>query len=142
MDEERNNWILYYYKLGMSQRDIVLSLSLNQVIVISQRHLRRILKNLNLFRRKNYSDIGDITLFIRDTLSSGQKHGYRWLYHKCITHGLKVRKVDVRMILACLDPKGSSLRKARRLQRRTYYASGPNCVWHFDGYDKLKPFGL
>lgn len=26
--------------------------------------------------------------------------------------------------------------------RRGYFAAGPNQVWHVDGYDKLKPFGI
>jgi hypothetical protein len=140
--EERNKCVVYYYKLGMSQQEIVLSLSSNHGILLSQRHLRRILKDLDLNKRSNYSDIGDVTLFIHDTLLSGQKHGFRWMYHKCESHGLKVRKEDVRLILACLDPVGSSLRKSRRLHRRMYYSDGPNNIWHFDGYDKLKPFGF
>jgi hypothetical protein len=115
---------------------------MNHGVVISQRHLRRILKKCNLCRRRNFSDIGEVILFIHDTLSSGEKHGYRWMYHKCEAHGLKVRKEDVRLILSILDQEGASFRKSRRLQRRTYYSQGPNHTWHFDGYDKLKPFGL
>ena len=49
---------------------------------------------------------------------------------------------DVRLILRELDPEGVELRKARRRRRRMYFARGPNFVWHFDGYDKLKPYGL
>ncbi|CAM4572422.1 unnamed protein product [Leuciscus chuanchicus] len=30
----------------------------------------------------------------------------------------------------------------RRFVRRSYCAAGPNQVWHVDGYDKLKPFGI
>ena len=138
---ERNRWIDYYYNLGMSQKDIVYSLSTNQGVIISERHLRRILKVKNLHCRK-YSDIGEVTLFINKTLLSGQKHGYRWMFHKCETHGLKVRKEDVRLILSCLDSDGALLRKARRLHRRNYHVEGPNYVLHLDGYDKLKPFGL
>lgn len=26
--------------------------------------------------------------------------------------------------------------------RRTYFSKGPGFTFHFDGYDKLKPFGL
>jgi hypothetical protein len=139
---ERNRWIEYYYDLGMSHRDIVFSLSSNQGIIISERHLRRILKMKNLCRRNNYSDIGTVTLFINETLNSGQKHGYRWMFHKCEAHNLKFRKEDVRIILSCLDAEGAYSRKARRLQRRNYHAEGPNNVWHLDGYDKLNLFGL
>jgi hypothetical protein len=41
-----------------------------------------------------------------------------------------------------IDPEGVSLRKAHRLNRRRYCAKGPNYIWHVDGYDKLKQFGL
>jgi len=46
------------------------------------------------------------------------------------------------MILRELDPRGVDDRMRRRLVRRTYHAVGPNAVWHIDGYDKIKPFGL
>ena len=62
------------------------------------------------------------------------------------------------MLLALLDPTGTSQRYTRRLKRRVYrskvsgyipnlkycinYIQGPNFAWHCDGYDKLKPFGL
>lgn len=41
-----------------------------------------------------------------------------------------------------MDPRGVEVRKARRLHRRNYFSKGPNYIWHFDGYDKLKPFGI
>ncbi|KAF3842919.1 hypothetical protein F7725_001768, partial [Dissostichus mawsoni] len=41
-----------------------------------------------------------------------------------------------------LDPSGVELRSNRRFVRRTYSSEGPNHVWHVDGYDKLKPYGL
>ena len=109
----------------------------------SQRHLRRLLTGMNLSRRKHYSDIGEVVLYIHKLLKgSGKLHGYRWMYHKCQLHGYNVRKEDVRLILSCLDPEGVNFRKARRLHRRAYYASGPNRVWHFDGHDKLRPYGF
>ena len=33
-------------------------------------------------------------------------------------------------------------RRRHRLQRRKYHNLGPNYVWHIDGHDKLKPYGL
>lgn len=44
--------------------------------------------------------------------------------------------------LRLLNPTGVSLRHRRRFVRRSYCAAGPNQVWHVDGYDKLKPFGI
>ena len=37
---------------------------------------------------------------------------------------------------------GVERRTTRPFNRRTYMAAGPNYIWHIDGYDKLKPFGL
>lgn len=53
-----------------------------------------------------------------------------------------MRKEDVRMVLKELDPAGVSMRRARRLRRRNYFAKGPNFIWHLDSYDKLKPYGV
>jgi hypothetical protein len=95
------------------------------------------LQQMNLSKRKRYSDRGEVVLYINKLLKgTGKLHGYRWMYHKCHIHGFNVRKEDVRLILSCLDPDGVNFRKARRLHRRDYYARGPNCVWHFDGHDK------
>ena len=66
-------------------------------------------------------------------------------YKKCVGHGLlAVRKEDVRLIFREHDPDGVAARLSRRLERRTstYTVPGPYLIWHIDGYDKLKPFGL
>ena len=73
---------------------------------------------------------------------SGQLHGYRWMYAKCREHGLRVKKEDVRLVLKELDPRGLSLRQARRLRRRSYFSRGPNFIWHMDSYDNLKTYGF
>ena len=41
-----------------------------------------------------------------------------------------------------LDLQASTLRKARKLLCRSFISRGPKAVWHVDGYDKLKPYGL
>lgn len=46
------------------------------------------------------------------------------------------------MIIKIIDPEGVELRRARRLRRRQYNNRSPNAVWHMDGYDKLKPYGI
>ncbi|XP_032413133.1 uncharacterized protein LOC116716388 isoform X2 [Xiphophorus hellerii] len=55
---------------------------------------------------------------------------------------LTVRRDDVMALMAELDPSGVQLRARRRFIRRVYSSCGPNYVWHADGYDKLKPYGL
>lgn len=41
-----------------------------------------------------------------------------------------------------IDPDGVGERKSRRLKKRTFSSKGTNGSWHFDGYDKLKPYGF
>lgn len=52
---------------GLAQTDIVCTLATNHNIIISEHHLRQILKTMNLYRRKNYSDIEEVARFINDT---------------------------------------------------------------------------
>ena len=49
---------------------------------------------------------------------------------------------DVRFVMQQLDPDGMTIRRRHCLVRRTYSVKGPNCIWHVDGYDKLKPYGI
>ena len=46
------------------------------------------------------------------------------------------------MLLAIMNADGTRQRKTRRLSRRVYLSKGPNYIWHVDGYDKLKPYGI
>ena len=139
---DRDPLISMYFNLGMSYREIIFMLTNAHGIELSERHLKRILA-LNNFRRRTYTNLADVVQFIEQQLQgSGQLHGYRIMHAKCRQNGLRVRKEDVRVILKCLDPTGVTARTARRLIRRSYFAQGPNYVWHVDGYDKLKPFGL
>ncbi len=103
---------------------------------LSERHLKRILSARGHWRSWSWLNI------LATNCSTGQLHGYRWMYTKCREHGLCVRKEDVRLVLKELDPRGVSLRQARRLRRRSYFSKGPSFIWHMDSYDKLKPYGI
>ena len=48
----------------------------------------------------------------------------------------------MRDALAVLDPCRADRMRANRLRRRVYDVKGPNHIWHLDGNDKLKPFGI
>ncbi|XDV31020.1 hypothetical protein PO909_033797 [Leuciscus waleckii] len=136
-------FIEVYFELGLKYKEMQAVLSSRHGFYISERHLKRILRERGLFRRKNYSSLVDLIDFIRNQLQfSGQIHGYRWMYAKCREKGLRVRKEDVRLVLKELDPRGVAVRRARRLRRRNYFAKGPNFSWHLDSYDKLKPYGI
>ncbi|KAG7497736.1 hypothetical protein JOB18_043095 [Solea senegalensis] len=57
-------------------------------------------------------------------------------------HKLRVKRDMMMILLRKLQPQGTDLRRRRRFTRRTYHSISPNYIWHIDGYDKLKPFGL
>ncbi|KAL3855944.1 hypothetical protein ACJMK2_015141 [Sinanodonta woodiana] len=133
---------LYFY-MGFTYDEIAMILSIKHNMTISVRHLKRKLHELNLIRRKGYSDLDTVLSFIEYQLTtSGQMHGYRWMYQKCLLYGLKVKKEDITLMLRMLDPQGVKLRQRRCLRRRQYFSKGPNYCWHIDSYDKLKPYGL
>ncbi|PIK51443.1 hypothetical protein BSL78_11682 [Apostichopus japonicus] len=140
---DRDRLIRQYFSMGLPYAEIQAMLAFENDIVISNRHLRRQLKRLGLARRKRHADLADVVEFLeREIQSSGQCHGYRWMHLKCLQSGLNIDKETIRIALSVLDPIGVAIRSRRRLYRRAYHANGPNFIWHADGYDKLKPFGI
>ncbi|KAF3836224.1 hypothetical protein F7725_028782, partial [Dissostichus mawsoni] len=75
-------------------------------------------------------------------MTNGQMQGYRWLHLRAIQQGLVVSQDSIRRIIKLVDQQGVELRRAHRLRRRQYRCRGPNALWHMDGYDKLKPYGI
>ena len=74
---------------------------------------------------------------------SGNSNGYRQMHQRLIIdHRLVVQRQIMQIILKHLDPEGVRLRSRKAFRHREYYVSGPNYMWHLDGYDKLKPFGF
>lgn len=111
---------------------------------MSLRSLKSKLKKLSLFRQRHYTPPHLVRAAIEEELKGpGQHYGYRLMWQTlrqkyCMT----VRRDDVMALMAELDPSGVQLRARRRFIRRVYSSCGPNYVWHADGYDKLKPYGL
>jgi hypothetical protein len=143
MESTVKELVATYFEMGLLYRDIVRILDKSHEVHISERHLKRILRGLNLRRRGGYSSVHEVVQFLMTEIrGSGMLHGYRIMHARCIQNNTRVKKEDVRLILREIDPEGVEARIGRRLRRRSYSASGPNFIWHFDGYDKLKPFGL
>ena len=96
-----------------------------------------------LYRKIHSTDSIYVIQFIENEISeSGSSLGYRQLHQSCINQELKVIRKNVSLIMKELHPEGAVRRQRPQLQRRKYYSKGPNYVWHFDGYDRLKPFGF
>ncbi len=140
---EREQLVCIYFYMGLSYKEILEYMAYIHNDVFSLRTLKRLLKRRSLFRRKNMSDLVDVANFIVEQYeTNGQLHGYRWMHQKCLQHGLIVPQNTVRLLLLALFPDIVDMRRRRRLQRRRYECAGPNAVWHVDGYDKLKHYGV
>ena len=140
---ELDDLIKLYFRLSFRNKEILVILAQNNRIVISIRTVKRICKRLGLFRRKNQSNLNEVLAFVQnEIMTNGQMQGYRWLHLRAIQHGFVVSQDTIRCIIKLVDPQGVELRRARRLRRRQYNCRGPNALWHMDGYDKLKPYGI
>ncbi|KAK0151963.1 hypothetical protein N1851_006662 [Merluccius polli] len=134
--------IYYYFLLGMRHWEMLTCLQMDG-ITMSLSTFRRRLNMLGLFRRKAQSDLLELALFLQQQLDRyGILHGYRFMHLQCIQAGLIVSQSTVRCVMKILDPEGVQMRLRQHLRRRQYQNPGPNFLWHVDGYDKLKPYGI
>lgn len=137
--------ITQYFHAGFKYAEIVLLLLCRHNIRLGLRQLKRLLRYNNLRRRRvTYTSLEIIQKAVEKELQfSGDCIGYRSMWRRLQhDYGFKVKRYDVMLLLRNLDPQGVELRKAHKLKRRKYLVPGPNYVWHIDGYDKLKPYGL
>ena len=139
----RYNVLKNYFTAGFSYEEICNFLFRFHRIKITIRHLNLWLRQCNLQRRVNHSNINTVIKFIQDELKgSSSCFGYLYMLQKSRSSGLTDDKETVRLILNSLDPAGVDKRKRQKLTNREYLSFGPNYTWHIDGYDKLKGFGI
>ncbi|XP_055025013.2 uncharacterized protein [Misgurnus anguillicaudatus] len=143
-DEATIRQLIYYFNRGHSYNVIVDMMATLHGVRISLRGLKYKLKEAGMSRRKGYSPRNIVRSAIRLELRGpGQLFGYRTMWQALKQkYQLTVKRGDVMVLLRELNPVGCERRSRRRFVRRTYYSMGPNYLWHADGYDKLKPFGL
>ncbi|KAL3971405.1 solute carrier family 15, member 5 [Sarotherodon galilaeus] len=110
-------------------------------------------ETLDILASKHKQKISLTTLKCRlkkELKGPGQHYGYRSMWQTlCQKHHLSVKRHYVMVMMAELDPSGvvtgqklSEEYKTKTVQKDVYDSPGPNYTWHFDGYDKLKPYGL
>ena len=133
-----------YFHDGYSYDEILDFLATTHNVKISLRSLMSKLKSYSLSRQKHFSPLTSIRAAIQEELKGpGQHYGYRSMWQTLRQkYSLTVRRDDVMALMGEVDPSGVQLRARRRFVRRVYNSRGPNHVWHVDGYDKLKPYGL
>lgn len=142
--QERNQIIRRYFYLGFSYDEILAFLMMFHGIRIGVRQLHRIMRVMGLRRNNCHRNFGTVIDAVQDELSgSGRDLGYRSMQARLrLSHGIHIDRETVRIILAALDPDGVASRRQRRLRRRQYVSKGPNYLYHVDGWDKLKRYGL
>ena len=143
----RHELVQQYFSLGYTYKEIIVSLLCSHGIVLSLRHLKRLLRSMGLtrrFERTGESPVADIiTAIIHELNGSGKCLGYRAMWRRLLQeHQLHIKRDTVLELMWLIDPQGVQRRKAKRLLRRNYCSAGPNYLWHIDGYDKLKPYGF
>ena len=75
--------IVKYFRLGLSYKEILCRLLLKDNIEMSMISLKRRLKKLGLFRRKNKTDLEVVISFLdKELQSSGQLPGYRMMHRR------------------------------------------------------------
>ena len=135
--------IKQYFLQGYTYAEITSTLNHIHQIRISIRQLNRVLRRLGLFRRNNQVEPDTALRLIEDKLNGSDScFGYRLMHHKLRSEGVNIDRESVRLSLKLLDPEGVNRRSCHRFKRRKYISKGPNYLWHMDGYDKLKPFGI
>lgn len=131
---DREQLVAIYFHLGLEYKEIVFVLEHDDHIIVSERHLKRILVSLGLSRWKSYAGLDEVVGHISaELIGSGALHGHKWLWQKLKDRGIYAKQETV--ILQVLQPESVALRARHRLQI-------PNFLWHCDSYDKLKTFGI
>ena len=130
--------------MGLNYTEILCFLIMYHGICLSMRQLKGILRLHGLARRNQQSQPNEIDAVESELhMGSGSSVGYRLMHQRiCSSYGLAADRETVRLIMKTLDPDGVQRRSKNRLIRHKYQVNGPNFLWHIDGYDKLKPFGL
>ncbi|XP_045158598.2 uncharacterized protein LOC123524453 [Mercenaria mercenaria] len=138
-----DDFIKTYFASGMKYREILLCLEKINGFKVSLRSLKRILSRMKLFRRINKSDQLSVGLYVMENVMTSSKQlGYKMMHQKLLQEGYVVTQETVRLMMHICDKEGIEQRRRTGLQRRMYLNLGPNYLWHIDGYDKLKPYGL
>lgn len=142
--DTKSELIKKYFSEGHTYEVILDLLKTHHDVHMSLRSLTYRLNQLGLRKRGNYSNLHEVQAVIRSELRGpGQMFGYRTMWQVLKQkYNLTVKRKDVMTLLSEMNPVGSCRRRSRRFVRRVYHSMGPNYIWHVDGYDKLKPYGI
>ncbi|XP_071134131.1 uncharacterized protein [Mytilus edulis] len=143
-DGTKEDLVRYYFSRLYTTKEICGFLMLYHGIIMSLSTIERIKRRLRLRRRQNQAPILLVCQKIYELRANGFTNvGYKSMWRLLNSnYNITVSQENVRNCLGFIDTNGVSLRRRHRLQRRSYYNSGPNYLIHIDGYDKIKPYGI
>nr|XP_022303069.1 uncharacterized protein LOC111110748 isoform X6 [Crassostrea virginica] len=148
MDEDVENIIRYYHRIGLTHKEITTLLRIRHNHDYRLEYFKRkIIPKLHLNIRRggeSLTEFDEIVHLIQiELLLKPDRSITDMLFRLKVMHGCNVRREMVRQIMRTLDPVGVFQRKGNKLKRRQYFSKGPNWIWHIaDQYDKLSPYGI
>ncbi|XP_034142839.1 uncharacterized protein LOC117592832 [Esox lucius] len=137
----RDDVIKFLFEKGYTQKEMA------GILHITDRQIRKHLQRLELRRRRDDRPFEAILAAVQKELKNWpETKGIRAM-HRRVRDGVGVRpcyREDVHAIMRVLDASGLEKRRPGRchIPRRQYNAKGPNYVWHIDGNDKLRFYGI
>ena len=137
----------------LSCQDILQFLETSYSVSLSFHQLYQILRKQNFFRTYWKNNITEVTQarlsekqynwsYTSKFTKSSKSFVYRLLHQKLRADGFIVDRGTTRILLKLVGADEVGLRSCHHLGRRTYFFVRPNCLWHIDGYDKIKSYGF
>ncbi|KAJ8009357.1 hypothetical protein DPEC_G00088050 [Dallia pectoralis] len=129
----RDDVLKFLFEKGYTQKEMA------GILHITDRQIQKHLQRLELRRRGDdhpFEAIHAAVQLSRKSLTTGQK---RKAFEQC------TGAEDVHDVMRELDASGLEKRwhtNRCHIPRRKYNAKGPNYVWHIDGNDKLRFYGI
>ena len=109
------------------------------ILEVSRSTLYRRLEEEGIATELRYSNItdNDLDRIIMEIKRDHPNDGERMIIGHLTRQNLIIPRARIRASIHRVDPINTQLRRSVTIRRRTYYAEGPNTVWHIDGHHKL-----
>ena len=136
--------IKYYYLLTpkFTLNDICSLINKHHRHDVTERRVKYLIRKQGLSRKKmNQSAL--IQAVSNELDTSRSLLGYRQMAKMIsLKYEVNISKENARLALLHVDPDGVRNRRRNAIKRRVYDSKGPGDIYHIDGNDKLKKWGI
>ena len=136
--------IKYYYLLTQkfTLNDLCSLINKHHQHDVTERRVKYLIRKQGLSRKKmNQSAL--IQAVSNELDTSRSLLGYRQMAEMIsLKYEVNISKENARLALLHVDPDGVRNRKRNAIKRRVYDSKGPGEIYHIDGNDKLKKWGI